>query len=67
MKETPRHMKTADKAAQELGVSRPTLCRLMQSELIGFYRVGKKKVFFSDKHIADFLADCERKPQKIAA
>lgn len=67
MSESPTQMKTMDQAAQLLGVSKPTLSRLMRRGRLGFYRLGEKRVLFSDKHIADFLADCERKPQKIAA
>ncbi|MBA3715435.1 MAG: helix-turn-helix domain-containing protein [Pyrinomonadaceae bacterium] len=56
------NLKSASQTARKIGISKPTLCRLMQRGRIGFYRVGTR-VLFSEEHIATFLASCERKPQ----
>lgn len=61
MSETKEELKSANQTARLLGVSTPTLCRLMQSKKIGFYRVGKR-VLFAERHVAEFLEACESKP-----
>jgi excisionase family DNA binding protein len=48
---------------EAIGVSRPTLNRLLKAELISCYRVGtgrKARVLFAPDHINDFLKACER-------
>lgn len=65
MKQENETLKSASQIAQILGISRPTLCRLMQRKKIGYYRVGTR-VLFSDEHIAAFLQSCECKPQEEA-
>ncbi len=61
MSETKEALKSANQTARLLGVSTPTLCRLMQRKKIGFYRVGKR-VLFAERHVTEFLAACESKP-----
>ena len=52
---------SAKEAVAKLGISKPTLCRIMQRGEIGFYRVGAR-VLFSEEHITTFLEACEHKP-----
>lgn len=63
MSEVQEKLLSAKETVVRLGISKPTLCRLMQKGQIGYYRVGTR-VLFSDKHITAFLQACERKPQK---
>lgn len=45
------------------GISnRVTLHRKRKNRLIGYLKIGNK-VFYSETHIRDFLARCERKPK----
>lgn len=62
--ETSGWLKSAHQTAARLGVSKPTLCRLMQRREIGFYRVGTR-VLFSEEHIREFLDRVERKPRRM--
>jgi excisionase family DNA binding protein len=64
MSEVTEKLLSAKEAVERLGISKPTLCRLMQRGKIGYYRVGMR-VLFSDKHISDFLAACEHKPKEM--
>ena len=61
MTETKEQLRSASETALRLGISKPTLCRLMQAQRIGFYRVGARVLFDEQKHIAPFLESCERK------
>jgi len=52
---------SANQTALRLGISKPTLCRLMQKKAISFYRIGTRVLFDEEKHIQPYLASCERK------
>ena len=55
---------TLKETCAAIGVSRPTLNRLLKAELISCYRVGtgkKARVLFSTEHISEFLRTCERR------
>jgi excisionase family DNA binding protein len=64
--EAEGQLRSAYHTATRLGVSKPTLCRLMQRGEIGFYRVGTR-VLFSDEHIKEFLNRVEHKPRNAQA
>lgn len=59
-----KKLRSAREAAEQLGISKPTLCRLMQRGEISFYKVGSR-VLFSDEHISAFLASCEHKSESV--
>ena len=61
MSEVRERLLSAKEAVAKLGISKPTLCRIMQRGEIGFYRVGMR-VLFSEEHISTFLEACEQKP-----
>jgi excisionase family DNA binding protein len=46
-----------------LGISKPTLCRIMKRGEIGYYRVGSR-VLFSEHHISKYLQSVEYSPEK---
>jgi excisionase family DNA binding protein len=50
---------SAKETCLRIGVSRPTLSRLVASRQIGCFRVGIR-ILFSEKHITDFLSSVER-------
>jgi len=52
---------SATQTALRLGISKPTLCRLLQKQAIAHYRVGARVLFDEEKHIQPYLASCERK------
>ncbi len=52
-----------NETALRLGISKPTLCRLMKKQVVGFYRIGTRVLFDEEKHIQPYLALCERKAQ----
>lgn len=66
MMEKQENLISAKEAVARLGISKPTLCRIMQRGEIGYYRVGTR-VLFSDRHITDFLAACEHRPRETAS
>lgn len=45
--------------------NRITLHRKRKAGLIGFYQIGNK-IFYSESHICDFLAQCEQKAKGAA-
>jgi excisionase family DNA binding protein len=58
---------TVRETCEAIGVSRPTLNRLLKAELISCYRVGtgkKARILFAPEHINEFLKGCER-PRRI--
>jgi excisionase family DNA binding protein len=61
MSEVQERLLSAKEAVAKLGISKPTLCRIMQRGEIGFYRVGTR-VLFSEEHKTTFLKACEHKP-----
>jgi excisionase family DNA binding protein len=50
---------SAKETCLRIGVSRPTLSRLVASRQIGCFRVGTR-LLFSEQHITNFLASVER-------
>ena len=60
MNEQAERLKSATEIALRLGISKPTLCRMMQRGEINFYRIGARVLFSEEKHIAPFLASVER-------
>jgi len=60
MSEQTERLKSATETALRLGISKPTLCRMMQRGEINFYRIGARVLFSEEKHIAPFLASVER-------
>ncbi len=52
---------SATQTALRLGISKPTLCRLLQKQAMGFYRIGTRVLFDEEKHIQPYLERCERK------
>jgi hypothetical protein len=44
--------------------NRITLWRARKRKAIGYYLLGNR-VFYGERHIAEFLARCERKPRSI--
>jgi excisionase family DNA binding protein len=62
MREKQEELKSAKQTSLKLGVSKSTLCRLMQRGEIGFFRVGSRVLFSEEKHIAPFLESCEYTP-----
>ncbi len=61
MSEQNEHLKSASETTLRLGISKPTLTRLVQAGRIGFYRIGTRLLFDEQKHITPFLESCERK------
>lgn len=52
---------------EAIGVSRPTLNRLLKAGQISCYRVGtgkKSRVLFAPEHIRQFLQTCERRARE---
>lgn len=66
MSEIQGKLLSAKQAVNRLGISKPTLCRLMQRGEIGFYRVGAR-VLLSEEHIKEFLNRVEQKPRNAQA
>ncbi len=60
MNEQIERLKSATETALRLGISKPTLCRMMQRGEINFYRIGARVLFSEEKHITPFLASVER-------
>ncbi len=60
MNEPAERLKSATEIALRLGISKPTLCRMMQRGEINFYRIGARVLFSEERHIAPFLASVER-------
>ncbi|HEX8264584.1 MAG TPA: helix-turn-helix domain-containing protein [Pyrinomonadaceae bacterium] len=50
---------TEKETAQILGLSPMTVRRRRENGELGFYKAGRR-VLISEKHIADYLAACER-------
>lgn len=53
---------TANEVCKAIGVSRPTLQRLLRAQRIGCFRVGtggKARVLFAPEHVRQFLQSCE--------
>ncbi len=66
MSEQQAKLLSANETAMRLGISKPTLCRLMQKQVIAHYRVGARVLFDEEKHIQPYLATTERKAAKEA-
>ncbi len=60
MSEQTERLRSASETALRLGISKPTLCRMMQRGEINFYRIGARVLFSEERHIAPFLASVER-------
>ncbi len=60
MNEKAERLKSATEIALRLGISKPTLCRMMQRGEINFYRIGARVIFSEERHFAPFLASVER-------
>ncbi len=64
MSEQRERLRSASETALRLGISKPTLARIMQRGEIGFYRIGAARVLFDEeKHIRPFLEAAEGKPR----
>ncbi len=61
MSEQIGNLRSASETVLRLGISKPTLTRLVQAGKIGFYRIGTRLLFDEQKHITPFLESCERK------
>ncbi len=61
MGEQKEYLKSASETALYLGISKPTLTRLVQAGKIGFYRIGTRLLFDEQNHITPFLESCEGK------
>jgi len=46
--------------AERLSISRDTIWRLRRRGELSYYRVGRK-IRYSEQHVAEFLASCERR------
>jgi len=46
--------------AERLSISRVTIWRLRRRGKLPYYRVGRK-IRYSEQHVAEFLASCERR------
>ncbi len=66
MSEQQAKLLSANETALRLGISKPTLSRLMQKQAISFYRIGARVLFDEEKHIQPYLATTERKATKRA-
>jgi len=64
MSGTQEKLLSAREAIAKLGISRPTLSRLQQKGSIGHYRIGVR-VFFSERHISEFLAAHEQPANEL--
>lgn len=53
---------SAKEAVELLGISRPTLSRLLRRNAIGHFRIGTRTLF-SSEHINAFLASVEQVPK----
>jgi excisionase family DNA binding protein len=49
---------------QRLGISRVTAWRLRRDGKLSYYRVGRS-IRYSEQHIAEYLASCERGKVKL--
>lgn len=49
---------------QRLGISRVTAWRLRRDGKLAYYRVGRS-IRYSEQHIAEYLASCERRRGKV--
>lgn len=64
--DNPERLYTERETAQRLGCARMSLFRWRQEGRIAHYRIGHR-VFYSDRHIAAFLASVERQPLPAAS
>lgn len=56
---------TEDETARILGFkNRITLWRARKRKAIGYYLMGNR-IFYGERHIAEFLARCERKAKAV--
>lgn len=51
---------TEKELCERIGISRITAYRLRQSGVLPHFRVGSRQVRYSEKHVEQFLARCER-------
>jgi excisionase family DNA binding protein len=65
MEATQRHpnLLSEKQAAKRLGVARITLLRAREAGRIRFFRIGTR-VLYSNEHLVEFLAKCERNCQR---
>ncbi|MDQ3011944.1 MAG: helix-turn-helix domain-containing protein [Acidobacteriota bacterium] len=51
-----------EEVIERLGISRITAWRLRRDGKLSYYRVGRS-IRYSEQHVADFLASCEKGKQ----
>lgn len=63
MNDVRERLYSAKEAVTILGISRPTLSRLLRRNAIGHFRIGTRTLF-SAEHINAFLASVEQVPKE---
>jgi excisionase family DNA binding protein len=63
MSDVRERLYSAKEAVAILGISRPTLSRLLRRNAIGHFRIGTRTLF-SAEHINAFLASVEQVPKE---
>lgn len=64
MSDVRERLYSAKEAVAILGISRPTLSRLLRRNAIGHFRIGTRTLFSAD-HINTFLASVEQVPKEL--